>query len=495
MPRVASTKKTVKTAKAYRPRTSTAVRGRGDYTYGTPGPVGRAGRSVGAYLGGKYGGAPGREIGAAVGGLAHYAGKVFGSGDYQVGAPPSRNSLFTDHGSKSSISTPGITFGEGTMRVKHREFMADIVTSATAGLFSTTNYQVNPGLMTTFPWLSSIASAYQSYRFNGLVLEYKSTSGLALSSTNTAQGTVILAYDANPSTLAQPFFNKQEMMSYAGSVSCRPSEGALLGVECDPVRMQQSEFYVRTGALPAGQDIRLNDPVSLSIATVGNQGASVKIGESFIVYDVTFFNPGNAGPASGTMMAEYTWTGNRDVAYGNNLTNNAVGLFGSNASSGVSNAVKIVDTIGIGFGYSAILARAFVYIDDPSSVPVGARFICSWQCNGVLSSTLGRPYPVYPIGTTGALLGTDGTGNFLVGGPSVSTTAEHSSVEWSFTVTDPSILHTDTNLLGGPFTTPYAIAALINTQVPSATTSVTTSSGTIIFRMFMINPSPSIRLV
>jgi hypothetical protein len=39
-----------------------------------------------------------------------------------------------------------------------------------------------------FPWLSNIAQNFESYKLRGLVFEFKSMSGDALTSTNTALG-------------------------------------------------------------------------------------------------------------------------------------------------------------------------------------------------------------------------------------------------------------------------------------------------------------------
>lgn len=65
--------------------------------------------------------------------------------------------------------------------------MSDIVTGA-AGTFNYSTWQLNPGQKSLFPWLAGIASNFESYKFHGLVFEYKSMSADALNSTNTALG-------------------------------------------------------------------------------------------------------------------------------------------------------------------------------------------------------------------------------------------------------------------------------------------------------------------
>lgn len=257
--------------------------GNGDYSYFKPGPWGKAGRAVGGALAKTFGFSS--RGGQQLGGLAHYIGKIFGSGDYRTAEPPQVNSLFEG----SSTIPEDISFGEKSIRFRHKEYLSDIISSNTAGAFFNQSYPINPGLASSFPFLAALAENFQTYKLHGLIYEFKSLSANALNSTNTALGSVVMVVDYN--SASGPFTSKQDMLNSMGAIDCKPSECAIMGVECDPRRIPVNELYVRTGAVPAGQDSRLYDMGVLNIATVGMQAASVNNGELYVIYDIELMLP------------------------------------------------------------------------------------------------------------------------------------------------------------------------------------------------------------
>jgi len=61
---------------------------------------------------------------------------------------------------------------QGSINVRHREFVTD-VPAANASIFSLfINSPINPGNGALFPWLSQIAIRYESYRFKNLRFVY-----------------------------------------------------------------------------------------------------------------------------------------------------------------------------------------------------------------------------------------------------------------------------------------------------------------------------------
>lgn len=75
------------------------------------------------------------------------------------------------------------------------------------------------------------------------------------------------------------------------TTSSKPSSNILHMIECDPKQtLQEGKFYVRTGALPANQDIKTYDVGLFQLATVGSQAAAI-IGELHVSYDIEFFKP------------------------------------------------------------------------------------------------------------------------------------------------------------------------------------------------------------
>lgn len=230
-----------------------------------PGLLGSVGRAVGSMfgpIGGKYG-----QMGG------DWLGKVTGMGAYQV----SENSLLTGN-------VPTFGNGGGTI-VAHREYIGD-VTGSTG--FVNTAYPLNPGLASLFPWLSLSAAQFEEYELLGMLVEFKSTSAVALNSTNTALGTVIMAtdYDSYDTT----FTTKQQMEAYQFSTSAPPSQSQLHPIECKPKMNVLGTKYLRHGAPPTGADLRFYDVGTFQLATVGMQAAAV-IGELWVTYHVRFTKP------------------------------------------------------------------------------------------------------------------------------------------------------------------------------------------------------------
>lgn len=235
------------------------------------------GRRWGGYLGARGG----EWLGDNAVNLAMMAGKAIGLGDYAV----SKNVL---SGNLPVMTNPISSSGN---TIRFQEYLGDVVTSATAGEFSINNYIINAANAKTFPWLSQIASNYEQYEIEGLLFYFKSTSGDALNSTNTALGTVMLAtqYDV----MDENFKSKSEMLNYEFSSSGKPSDTIVHMIECDPRQQTINLLYTLPDgqAIPDGADKRLYELGRFAIATTGFQAASVNIGELHITYQVRLLKP------------------------------------------------------------------------------------------------------------------------------------------------------------------------------------------------------------
>jgi hypothetical protein len=235
---------------------------------------------IGSALGTPYGlGKAGGAIGQKVGSMAHYIGRIFGSGDYIQGAPVKNNSILQPQ-------APSFKSGAAQVTIRHREFLGDVITSGTIGAFSINSYSLNPGLASFLGWLSQVCGeTFQQYRINGMVFEFRSMSSDALNSTNTALGSVVMCTDYDSAD--QPFSSKQQMENTEFGVSCKPSSNMIHAIECAPKVTTATELYVRAYAQPPNTDIRLYDWGKTYIATTGFQAASVNIGELWVSYDIT----------------------------------------------------------------------------------------------------------------------------------------------------------------------------------------------------------------
>lgn len=280
------------------------------------------------------GGAIGNWLGKKAGGLFS---SITGLGSYSV----NKNSLL----SAQASDPPTVSNTSGGTRVQHREYIQDIAGSI---VFNIQSFPVNPGLPGTFPWLASVANAFEEYRLHGILFEFKSTSADALNSTNTALGTVIMATEYNP--LHGNFTAKRDMENYVYSTSSAPSISALHPLECARDVSVLDELFVRNVPL-VGADLRFSDLGNFQIATVGMQAIAV-IGELWVTYDIELLKPKLPDAFSSVGPAHYvfnTGTPLKPVPAGTTPANTT--LFGANGGAlallgtGVSPVSLNVNTI------------------------------------------------------------------------------------------------------------------------------------------------------
>lgn len=266
----------------------------------------------------------GRKIGGFIGEMGEKAltvaiPKILGFGDYAMPAfVPKQNTLMQ---SMVGNDPPVIQNSNVGVIVKHREYLGDVISGATSAFNVFGNYPINPGLDFTFPWLSSIAQNYQEWRPRGILFEFKSTSADSLNSTNTALGTVIMATQYDSSKGPSPFVNKQQMENHEFASSARQSCSMIHPIECAMDRNPLSVFYTRFGNEPSNFDIRNADLGIFSIATVGQQGANVNIGELWVTYEIEFLKPQLIAPL-GQNLLSYKASNNTSIstaAYFGNL--------------------------------------------------------------------------------------------------------------------------------------------------------------------------------
>lgn len=235
--------------------------------------------SGGAYLGGATGVPGGALFGRELGSKLS---RLIGSGDYETNV--SVNDLIRPQGVR-----PSATFGEdlNLVRIRRREFIGDISTSAVAGAFVNYSFPINAGYRTTFPFLSQLADNYEEYCFDGLVFEFVSSASPYIA--NTALGTVVAAMEYNSSM--PPFSTKYTMENSALAVSTRLDHNLMYGVECAKGSNVQNCYYVRSGAstLPlTTTDLGL---FQLAIAPAAGVTASSVVGELWVTYDVVLSRP------------------------------------------------------------------------------------------------------------------------------------------------------------------------------------------------------------
>jgi len=235
----------------------------------------------------------GADLGEGVGMLLKMAG--FGSYDVE------KNVIWDQ---MKGQDPPQMVNGRGgDLVVRHREYICDVYSAATANTFLLQNFPIQPGLIQSFPWLASIAAQFEEWRAEGIVYEFKSMSADALNSTNTALGTVIMATEYN--ALNPSFVNKQQMENHEFSTSTKPSASAMHPIECKQSLNPLSKQYVRTGAVPTNADVRLYDLGNFQIATTGFQGTSVNCGELWCTYQIRFLKPQSTSALGQDVLSDH----------------------------------------------------------------------------------------------------------------------------------------------------------------------------------------------
>lgn len=166
---------------------------------------------------------------------------------------------------------------DGAIRVRHREYLFDLVGTTTS--FHNRVLPINPGL--SFPWLSQLASLYESYLFNKLEFEYCSSAATSFG------GSIMLAIDFDAGDPAP--LSKVDLMANVNAVRTAVWEGVAYQASNADLKKFGTQRFVRTGNLQANQDIKTYDVGNFNIATQGVSNAT--LGEVYVSYDVTLHTP------------------------------------------------------------------------------------------------------------------------------------------------------------------------------------------------------------
>jgi len=117
---------------------------------------------------------------------------------------------------------------------------------------------------------------------------------------------------ANYNVGSPDFTTLQELLNEDGSVSCKPSESLMMGLECKRGNDPLETLYVCGPAVPEGSDVRFCLPARVYVATSGiNLAATQNLGELWVTYHLWFEKPtemGNVGafaPPPPTVFVPY----------------------------------------------------------------------------------------------------------------------------------------------------------------------------------------------
>lgn len=174
--------------------------------------------------------------------------------------------------------TPSVR-GDGSIRVRHREYLGDIAGSV---LYSCISYGVNPGLPGTFPWLATIASQFESYSMQSLRFEFETMKSTATNGSLL----MVIDYDASDGVPS----SKQIFMNFNHSVRSPVWSECVFDSDFKEMHKVGPSRYNRAGALAANLDIKTYDLGNFLLAVQGCADTST-LGELYVSYDVILQSP------------------------------------------------------------------------------------------------------------------------------------------------------------------------------------------------------------
>lgn len=169
-----------------------------------------------------------------------------------------------------------------SFRIRNKEFVST-VSSVLPLPYSISNVlELNPGIASTFPWLSTQAIGWEKYKFHKLRFHF-----LTRVSTS-VQGSVIIAPDYDAADSAPQ--DEATITAYQNTVECVPWKDMVVELKTSSLAEGKDRRFIRSIPLANNLDIKTYDVGKLFIATAGTNAAQT-LGKLWVEYDVEFFIP------------------------------------------------------------------------------------------------------------------------------------------------------------------------------------------------------------
>nr|QKV51018.1 putative capsid protein [Crucivirus sp.] len=178
-----------------------------------------------------------------------------------------------------------VNFSADSCRIRHCELLGSITGSGNFTIDPNLGvFPVNPGLQSSFPWLSTQAAAWEKYKFHKLKFIYHTKCATSV------PGSVLLGMDYDAADVVPT--TELQLSNFYGSVESAPWKEIVFN--CNLERMQGSR-YIRVHPV-TGVDIKTYDQGNFYVGTV--DGTAVPWGKLWVEYDVELQIPQQA-PAAG----------------------------------------------------------------------------------------------------------------------------------------------------------------------------------------------------
>lgn len=204
-------------------------------------------------------------------------------------------------------SLPSFSGYQGGLRIRHSEYVGNLASTGTSLFSIAGQYPINPGMVSTFSWLSQIAANFEWYRFEKL--RFYTRTLLPTSTT----GGIYMTIDYDPADPA--FLSKAAFMA---------SPSAASGPLWSPLSV---EFDQRNADAYKKRLVRiLNDGVQ-------TQSSVYDAGNLFVAYD------NFSGSGVGDLMVEYDVVLYTPQANPNQALSDSTSILASITGAGLTNAL------------------------------------------------------------------------------------------------------------------------------------------------------------
>jgi hypothetical protein len=278
-------------------------------------------------------------------------------------------------------SSPKLRGSRGVIRVTHKELLTTIRNSTTidvqhAFTSGQSIFTVNAAASTTFPWLSSIASSYDYYRFKKIRLVY-----VPLCGTNTT-GRVMLGYDPDSTDTIPP--DRSSLSSYSCS-----SESSPWAVNTLDLKLSDTAKWYYNDNTSVGSSFTntgaLMDQGQIFAATWGGADSN-PIGEIYVLYDVELKDP---QPDAGHLAQSYGNGANCVASFPSNFPIfNATGTTSSVVMTCFTPGVYLITLQAVATNLGATtITNGDVLFDSRASTGTNINYISWIRVSGISTIT------------------------------------------------------------------------------------------------------------
>jgi len=216
---------------------------------------------------------------------------------------------------------------EGALVITHREFVRDVYGNPTGVTFQNAAAYINPGLSSTFPWLSQLAANYEEYEMHQLMFVYEAKISENATSTDGQLGSIIMFTDYGADSKVKT--SKQQMLQGYGSQDALCTRDAVHGVECDPAKIHgDGHKYIRVRPLDQNSALTDYDLGIFQLAVSGTPTglANQIIGQLYVQYTVKLRKPRLYSKLGYTIARDvFTYIGDSQQIT-NNINNSALAV-------------------------------------------------------------------------------------------------------------------------------------------------------------------------